>query len=161
MGRSYLPPLLENQQADRILFAKTIFADNTYSKPYFVTYVNTSFFAISLIPIVLKILYDRSRAGLSLKISLPWRSTFVRYEHISGDDGAVFPKPDEQNESSGSLSSQLLLDESLSQSQTLDGTKDEGKLEGALSVWETAKISLEFCILWVRSIILAMFGNCD
>lgn len=33
---------------------KTIFADNTYSKPYYVTYVNSSFFVIPLIPILIK-----------------------------------------------------------------------------------------------------------
>jgi solute carrier family 35 protein F5 len=34
--------------------ASTIFADNTFSKPFFVTYINSSFFAIPLIPILLK-----------------------------------------------------------------------------------------------------------
>jgi solute carrier family 35, member F5 len=32
--------------------ASTIFADNTFSKPYFVTYINSSFFVLQLIPIL-------------------------------------------------------------------------------------------------------------
>ncbi|CAK7211120.1 hypothetical protein SBRCBS47491_001011 [Sporothrix bragantina] len=35
-------------------FASFIFADNTYSKPFFMVYLNTSVFAFSLIPMVLK-----------------------------------------------------------------------------------------------------------
>ncbi|CAK7223901.1 hypothetical protein SCUCBS95973_005335 [Sporothrix curviconia] len=35
-------------------FASFIFADNTYSKPFFMVYLNTSVFALSLIPMVLR-----------------------------------------------------------------------------------------------------------
>ncbi|KAG9876497.1 hypothetical protein KCU94_g22451, partial [Aureobasidium melanogenum] len=37
--------------------ASTLFADNTYSKPYLVTYVNTACFIIPLLPIVVRRLY--------------------------------------------------------------------------------------------------------
>ena len=37
---------------------QTIFADDSYSKPYFVTYVNTSFFIIPLLPMFLFYAWD-------------------------------------------------------------------------------------------------------
>lgn len=138
--------------ADCFGYVQTIFADNTYSKPFLVTYINTSFFAISLIPIIIKTVYDRRRSGLPLRAILPWESICTSYSQISGEDGDSFPKPDNQNDSmrhsSRSASHQLLLDESLGNSRVLD-VAEESFTGTALSVWETAKLSLEFCILWV------------
>lgn len=132
---------------------KTIFADDTYSKPYFVTYINTSFFAMSLIPIVLKALYDRRCSGLFSQAVLFWRSTSPSYSHVSGEDGELIPKPGNQDEllrrTSRSSSCHLPSNESPGNPRVLDITDDIHR-DAALSVWDTAKLSLEFCILWVR-----------
>jgi solute carrier family 35 protein F5 len=50
------------QKVNGILtYIQTIFADNSYSKPYFVTYINTTFFIIPLIPMFIHHLWlDRS-----------------------------------------------------------------------------------------------------
>lgn len=133
---------------------KTIFADDTYSKPYFVTYINTSFFAISLVPIIIKALYERRRAGLSFQAILSWSSTSSSYLRVSREDADLIPKPDDHNESlrrpSRSSPGYLPLIESPSNSRILD-VSEETPRDTALNLWETAKLSLEFCILWVRS----------
>lgn len=149
-----------NVAADYRGAVKTIFADNTYSKPYFVTYINTSFFAISLIPIVIKALYERQRSDISLKAILSWKSTPTSYLRVSGDDGDLIPKPDNQDESlrrtSRSSSCHLPLNESPGNPSVLDVTEDTHR-DTALSLWETAKLSLEFCILWVRRYNLSQY----
>lgn len=142
-----------NGTADYCAAVKTIFADDTYSKPYFVTYINTSFFAISLIPIVIKALYDRRRPNLYLRSVLSWKSTSTSYLRVSGEDGGFIPKPDNQDESlrrpSTSASCHLPSIESPDDPRALDIVKDTHR-DAALSLWDTAKLSLEFCILWVR-----------
>lgn len=142
-----------NETADDCAAVKTIFADDTYSKPYFVTYINTSFFAISLIPIVIKALYDRRRPNLYLQSVLSWKSTPTSYLRVSGEDGDFIPKPDNQDESirraSTSASCHLPLNESPDDPRALDIIKDTRR-DATLSLWDTAKLSLEFCIIWVR-----------
>ena len=132
---------------------KTIFADNTYSKPYFVTYINTSFFAVSLIPIVIKALYDRRRSDPSLRAMLSWTSVPTNYVHVSREDGDLSPKLDGQDESlrqtSRSSSCHLPLSGSPGSLPVLDVTGDDPR-DAAMNLLETAKLSLEFCILWVR-----------
>ncbi|KAK2790479.1 hypothetical protein FQN53_009503 [Emmonsiellopsis sp. PD_33] len=49
--------------------ASTIFADNTYSKPFFVTYLNTAFFIFPLLPIVGRRLFRLWRAGKLSKVT--------------------------------------------------------------------------------------------
>lgn len=132
---------------------KTIFADNTYSKPYFVTYINTSFFAVSLIPIVIKALYDRQRSDLPLKALLSWASVPTSYVRVAGEDGDLSPKLDNQDESlrqsSRSSSCHLPLSQSQGSLPVLEVTRNTPRV-AAMSLLETAKLSLEFCILWVR-----------
>jgi hypothetical protein len=49
------------RQARLLTSRQTIFADDSFSKPYFVTYVNTTFFIIPLIPMFVHHLWlDRS-----------------------------------------------------------------------------------------------------
>ncbi len=142
-----------NVAADYRGAVKTIFADDTYSKPYFVTYINTSFFAISLIPIVVKALYDRRRSDFLSQAVLFWKSTSTSYLHVSGEDGDLIPKPDNHDEllrrTSRSSSCHLPSNESPGSPRVLDMTEDTRR-DSALSLWDTAKLSLEFCILWVR-----------
>ena len=49
-----------------------------------------------------------------------------------------------------SPSSSLFLDDSMTETEIVEGRSLPTR-EGILDVWETAKLSLEFCILWVCS----------
>lgn len=128
---------------------QTIFADNTYSKPYFVTYVNTSFFSISLFVILIRRLYASKGST-----SRTWRGRKVSstYTPITSAEDPADLKPDEYDEPlRGGYpgSSRGLFGSQAPECEALAPARPKGA-EGALDVRETAKLSLEFCMLWVR-----------
>ncbi|POS88435.1 hypothetical protein EPUL_000044, partial [Erysiphe pulchra] len=120
-----------------------IFADNSYSKPYFVTYVNTAFFAISLIPIFLKFVYRHGIVNLRVLVFNYWHGW--RHGH-----NTVWLNSTESDEEAESLmlsshNGSLADDESAftpSISEVSVSSVDR------LDFYETAKLSLEFCLLW-------------
>ncbi|QSZ37235.1 hypothetical protein DSL72_009329 [Monilinia vaccinii-corymbosi] len=132
--------------------ASYIFADDTYSKPYFVTYINTSFFAISLIPILLRI--SREHGWSHVKDS----AVDYYHEQISEYRSALqnlrkgwrareSSREDQEYQSIGASDSRLVA----SSPDDLDAGSSlpqEQEKEGKLSVSETAKLSLEFSLLW-------------
>jgi solute carrier family 35 protein F5 len=124
---------------------KYIFADNTYSKPYFVTYINTSFFAISLIPIFLRIVHKHGMAHVKQSAIEFWQGRGNGYSGVGTQAG----NSDEEAEDPLSASQTRLLvdddDSGPALSMSGDPTPPEG---GQLSVPETARLSLEFCFLW-------------
>jgi len=121
--------------------ASYIFADDSYSKPYFVTYINTSFFALSLPPIFFRIAHQDGYSNIKDAMLEYWHNGMSSYRRITSrsksqaEDEALYP-----NLSSGT---RLLVDE--------DGPDHQDSVdepEGVLTVAETAKLSLEFCLLW-------------
>ncbi|KAI1452148.1 hypothetical protein F4805DRAFT_448604 [Annulohypoxylon moriforme] len=118
--------------------ASYIFSDHTYDKPFFLVYINTSIFALSMIPISIK--YVIQNGGISrvkTQAIQEWRA--ARY------GGAERLKTQEEEDLTAG--ERLLVD-------------DEGSLEAAdlpkpsdkLGFFETARFSLEFCMIW-------FFGN--
>ncbi|KAL8739153.1 MAG: hypothetical protein Q9181_000182 [Wetmoreana brouardii] len=121
--------------------ASTIFADNTYSKPYFVTYVNSSFFAFLLAPVLVKravfpdgnwrAVFQREQEGIEYA-PLVEGGRVTSFKRDSGDeaitdDGHINERPD------------------------TDEINDETRSLGSMSTMdfrETAWLSLEFSILW-------------
>ncbi|OCK75322.1 hypothetical protein K432DRAFT_308805 [Lepidopterella palustris CBS 459.81] len=129
--------------------ASTIFADNEFSKPYFVTYTNTAFFIIPIVPLFLKHLYD-DRSQLSNLGDLLQRRVgkykLLRDHEEEQDD---MSKPDNRSHDSRrsrSPTAQMLLEDDMGNSQEL-GASMHSQHEG-LTLSETAKLSFEFCILW-------------
>ncbi|EME85044.1 uncharacterized protein MYCFIDRAFT_124190, partial [Pseudocercospora fijiensis CIRAD86] len=114
--------------------SSSIFADDTYSKPYFVTYINTSFFIIPLIPILVSKAYrhpeDLRKWKDELRTSV---KTWRKYTPLKQDEAGGTSYHDEM-EHSQVLSAQDLL-RTTSQ-------------EAPLTLPDIAKLSLEFCILW-------------
>ncbi|KAI7569833.1 hypothetical protein KC343_g3174 [Hortaea werneckii] len=137
--------------------ASTIFADNTYSKPYLVTYVNTSFFIVPLIPILARRAYHDPE-GLKQWWRVPRQSLRQRYapirqqEEEEGDDSAYTDSlSSRRRRHSSSESQNLLLGDSMASSQGLSvkGAPVLHKGHHApLTVPETAWLSLEFCFIW-------------
>ena len=124
-----------------------MFADNTFSKPFFVVYINTSFFIIPLIPTIVKRFYRLQRAGkLSQITSL--HSLFTELDaprkHQEEDP---FLKADE--EESNDEFQQHSPAERLLDSQATGPETSEDESSEKLGLKATAKLSLEFCMLWV------------
>lgn len=127
---------------------QTIFADNTYSKPYFVTYVNTSFFSISLFVILIRRLYASNGS-----ISRTWRGgkESSNYTPITSEEDPadlILDEYDEDLRGGHPGRSYGLFGSQPPEYEALAPARPEGA-EGALDVTETAKLSLEFCMLWV------------
>ncbi|RDL39736.1 Multidrug resistance efflux transporter EmrE [Venustampulla echinocandica] len=124
--------------------ASYIFADNTYSKPYFVTYINTSFFAISLLPVFLRIVHQHGIAHVRTSAVEYWQGKMDGYRGVSsksrtGEEDAEDPM--------SASETRLLVDDDEDQ-PALSMSGEPQPPEGQLSVPETVKLSLEFCMLW-------------
>ncbi|XXH00762.1 hypothetical protein Hte_007113 [Hypoxylon texense] len=112
--------------------ASYIFSDHTYDKPFFLVYINTSVFALSMIPISIKyVLQNGGFTRVKNQAIQEWRA---RYRGVEGLKT--------QEEEDITVGERLLVD-------------DEGSLDAAagassekLSFLETAKYSLEFCMIW-------------
>ncbi|RDW94925.1 vacuolar membrane protein [Coleophoma crateriformis] len=117
--------------------ASYIFADNTFSKPYFVTYINTSFFAISLIPILFRIAHAHGFSNVRSSAVDYWQGQVDKYKRLSkglGDDAI------------SASAARLLGDDEAAEQLPVSGLLREP--ESMLSVRETSWLSLEFCLLW-------------
>lgn len=132
------PPtsLIHRKQAntDISIVSQYIFSDNTYSKPFFLVYVNTSIFALSLIPMIIKYVMRHGIAGAQSRFLEIWRET----QH------SPLKTMDDATEEDAVAAERLLVDDEGSLEAFDLPPKDEEKL----SLRETAWLSLEFCALW-------------
>lgn len=119
-----------------------MFADNTYSKPYFVTYVNTSFFAISLIPYAIRAIHKEGLPQIRRNAYQLWHNIRNVYHDRSHSDK---PADDIAGiDQSTSSSARLLVDD-----ERFEGVQAQSSVSDAqLTFQETAVLSLEFCLLW-------------
>jgi solute carrier family 35 protein F5 len=135
----------------RILtWRQTIFADDSFSKPYFVTYVNTTFFIIPLIPMFLHHLWlDRSNTIYQKPLLAQCADLLSRRagkisllrDHESSSS-SISSKS--HSRSSDNEAAEVLLGDSMHASQDLTAQDpDEG-----LTLKQTATLALEFCMLW-------------
>lgn len=127
----------------RNLFAQTIFADNTYSKPFFLTYLNTSCFILPLLVILVARVWKLWRLNRLSQIT-SWKSFL---EQLDSTD----PDSDEQ-----AVLYQQVANEDAEDDVQASGAAGSGesamKAYGSprLGLRGTATLSLQFCILWVR-----------
>jgi solute carrier family 35 protein F5 len=130
---------------------QTIFADNTYSKPFFVTYINTSFFILPLTPIIVKRLYQLWSAGkLAQVTSIRTLLAQLDVPHSNLEQSPFLKADDEESDTEqGDAGDGLFISEE-------DGSAGHRETSGRLGLVATAKLSIEFCMLWVR--LLSLFG---
>ncbi|KAJ5246199.1 hypothetical protein N7468_001182 [Penicillium chermesinum] len=122
----------------------TIFADGTYSKPYFVTYMNTSLFTLPLFAILLTRTWNLRQANKLQHI----HSFSSLLRHLDSDD----PKAEEQRSlRRGSFDE----DEHVTEGYNI-GNEAQSAPEGRLGLRETAKLSFQFCLLWFSANYFAM-----
>ncbi|KIN04990.1 hypothetical protein OIDMADRAFT_39431 [Oidiodendron maius Zn] len=121
--------------------ASYIFADNTFSKPYFVTYLNTSCFAVSLFPIFLRAPYRRNLSEI--------RAAILEYFQSSKKSNRWGRrKSTDSTEDPLSTSETRLLGDGESPGERLSGTYPLADSDGPLGFRDTVAISLEFSLLW-------------
>lgn len=123
--------------------ASTIMADNSYSKPYFVTYINSSFFSIFLVWAAVKRACgnpDFNQESLRRDISS------IGYEPINAHEEQELSKQRDEREMAADPHPCNLCphaDSSVSLEELQETT-----LSRRLSLSQTARLSFEFCLLW-------------
>ncbi|TLD26812.1 hypothetical protein PspLS_05321 [Pyricularia sp. CBS 133598] len=123
--------------------ASYIFSDNTYSKPFFVVYCNSSVFALSLIPMLIKYIQKNGIDGLRNAAVELWREQ-KRCGLGAGIRGGP-PKQIGGDVDSSEDEERLLVDDEPSLASF------EGAIEAReerLDFRGTAWLSLEFSMLW-------------
>ncbi|KAI1414534.1 hypothetical protein F5Y13DRAFT_158745 [Hypoxylon sp. FL1857] len=113
--------------------ASYIFSDHTYDKPFFLVYINTSIFALSMIPISIK--YIIKNGGFSRVKHLAIQEWRVRYQGVE--------RLKSQEEEDVTVGERLLVDDEGS-FEVLDVPNPNDKL----TFLETTRFSLEFCMIW-------------
>ncbi|KAJ5945800.1 hypothetical protein N7454_002639 [Penicillium verhagenii] len=125
----------------------TIFADNTYAKPFFVTYLNTSLFTLPLFTILLSRTFGLWRANKLERVD-----SFRGWLHHM--DSADSASPDEVR-----VLRRVSVDDEARGSGDYDGAQYLPKGQGEhekLGLKETAKLSFQFCLLWFTANYFAM-----
>ncbi|CAO1599135.1 hypothetical protein XANCAGTX0491_002878 [Xanthoria calcicola] len=127
--------------------ASDIFADHTYSKPYFVTYINSSFFAVLLLPVLLQRLLGPNGLWRHL---IRHRSKDTKYALLAEDERNTVVKThseDDRLADSGNLNDGSVSDHMRGGTGLPEGPGMEN-VEDKLSICDTAWLSFEFSILW-------------
>ncbi|KAL8683770.1 MAG: hypothetical protein Q9186_000256 [Xanthomendoza sp. 1 TL-2023] len=127
--------------------ASTIFADNTYSKPYFVTYVNSTFFILLLLPVLLQRLLDAKGSWRHL-IRKGHKET--KYALLAEDEQNTSAKADSEGDPivyNGHMNGGSSPNNGMASTGPTEGAAVKGA-EDRLTIRDTAWLSLEFSILW-------------
>ncbi|KAE8353006.1 hypothetical protein BDV28DRAFT_134072 [Aspergillus coremiiformis] len=115
--------------------ASTIFADDTYSKPFFVTYINTSVFMLPLFAIISGRIWRLWRSGKLSQIH-SFQSLLRHLDSHDSDAGTSARDNDHEVGNPETWNTATLNSEA----------KNEEPLK--LGLRATAKLSLQFCMLW-------------
>ncbi len=107
-----------------------MFSDQTYNKPFFIVYLNTSIFAISLIPKFFKYLRKHGIGGMTHDATQLWSD----YKHGKINTKSLYQSEDEQ-------ATERLISQGY-------GSTETATSEEKLTFKETAVLSFEFCMLW-------------
>ncbi|KAF4962798.1 hypothetical protein FSARC_9136 [Fusarium sarcochroum] len=110
--------------------ASYMFSDETYNKPFFIVYLNTSIFAISLIPKFFKYLRKNGFGGLRRDATQLWTD----YKHGTSTTKILHQDEDEQ-------ATERLISQGY-------GSTETATSEEKLNFKDTAVLSFEFCMLW-------------
>ncbi|KAI1611162.1 putative integral membrane protein [Exophiala viscosa] len=128
----------------------SLFADRTYAKPFFLTYLNTSMFMLAMIPTLFRIAYRRQRKHGDLYMRL--RSVFSRRRSYGRPQREAIDSEDSESAAftGRAKSPSRILDDS-----NADGHDGQGK-QKHLGIAPTARLSLTFCFLWFGANYFAM-----
>lgn len=135
--------------------ASAILADDTYSKPYFLTYINTAFFIVPLVPVLI-IKARRQPEELQqwkqelLALIRRCRAVLRRKgRHSAAVEPSIDSALSDEDRESLSDSRQFLLDDPMISSQHHSIKTYHSNLgHPQLTLSETTRLGFEFCMLW-------------
>ncbi|KKA24291.1 Integral membrane protein [Rasamsonia emersonii CBS 393.64] len=135
--------------------ASTILADDTYSKPFFVTYINTSFFITFLVIVIARRLFRLWRHGKLAQVR-SWRTLLVYLDSHGMKDGLLYRDISEEDDYGGghgenNMQRQRLLYNDAGESPDVPPVvADQTGITpgGRLGLRATARLSVQFCMLW-------------
>ncbi|KAL8781639.1 MAG: hypothetical protein Q9203_000219 [Teloschistes exilis] len=120
---------------------------NTYSKPYFVTYINSSFFALILIPVSLRSLFH-TYYSLDDRPSRKYGNT--KYDPVIESGHSSSSEPDTQDVAV--INDDYTRDEhdpaAISDQRRLSSDEEVICSGNKLTLRETTRLSLDFSVLW-------------
>ncbi|KAK8017502.1 hypothetical protein PG993_013828 [Apiospora rasikravindrae] len=126
--------------------ASYIFSDHTYDKPFFVVYINTSIFAISMIPITIKYIIQNGGFGHAKAVAQQcWDERSLA--PLDGPRG----KTQADEEYDVTAGERLLADDDEPGLEPYDIANAPAPPEDKLTFRQTARLSLEFCMIWFFS----------
>ncbi|KAI4197300.1 MAG: hypothetical protein LQ350_006028 [Teloschistes chrysophthalmus] len=127
--------------------ASTIFADNTYSKPYFVTYINSSFFAVILIPVSLRSLFHKY---YSPDACFSRKHGNTKYAPLMESGRSSSSKPNTRDVPV--INDAYIREEddpaAISDQRRLSSDEEVICSGNKLTLRETTRLSLDFSVLW-------------
>jgi solute carrier family 35, member F5 len=121
--------------------SQTVFADKTYAKPFFLTYLNTAVFVFTLIPVLFRSGYRNWRKG-TLRSSLHIFKTHTPFSKPSLRPGEAEAEAEAEA---------FLKDDDAGGSREISPENLKH-----LDTWSTARLSFYFCILWFFANYFAM-----
>lgn len=134
--------------------ASTIFADNTYSKPYFITYLNTTFFILPLVPILVKKAINHPEELKQWRREV-WAGLTRRESETAANYGVLRQQEEDEDEESDSGLKTSQRTQSAAASRELLNTHPldpnsppTTTSADKLTLAQTTRLSLEFSILW-------------
>ena len=130
----------------------SIFADNTYAKPFFLTYLNTTCFILAAIPGLIRSAHQKRREGklysaIRKVATQPWHSLQEIWTDDPEEETEEFFKPDETPVFPRRPSTSRLL--------TTESVRFR-RMRTHLGFKSTARLSFTFCILWFSANYFAM-----
>lgn len=130
----------------------SIFADNTYAKPFFLTYLNTTCFMLAAIPGLIRSAHQKRREGklsssIRKVVTKPWHSLRELWTDDPEGEAEDFFKPDEPPVFRRRPSAARLL--------TTESVRFR-RMRTHLGFKSTARLSFTFCILWFSANYFAM-----
>ncbi|KAF2848057.1 hypothetical protein T440DRAFT_500629 [Plenodomus tracheiphilus IPT5] len=135
--------------------ASTIFADDSYSKPYFVTYINTTFFIIPLLPMLAHHLWaDRHNISstpqpLAMRIRELMERRAGKWSLQRDHASPPYPRTPKNRQNSDESAQVLLASSSSNTSKPYHPSQSSSQDDpDALTIRATARLALEFCALW-------------
>ena len=133
--------------------ASAVLADDTYSKPFFLLYINTSFFILPLIPVLIFKAHRQPEEIRQWKGELVdlysrcWAFVSRKRGHGAMTRPSLGRMRSIRRRQALSNSQQLLLGDRVPSSQHLS-TKTYPTTPGPLTLTETTRLGFEFCMLW-------------
>lgn len=130
---------------DHGVCTQSIFANNTYAKPFFLTYLNTSMFMLAMIPTLLRSAYRSQRKHRNLYSAVRSAFTTKKEDYRPLYNSGTLDPEDSESESF------IKPTKSITDQEAEVAEKDKH-----LGIVATARLSLAFCFLWFGANYFAM-----